>query len=1047
MIKRNYILTLFIFFQSCLIFANCPDALSGHTYLGEFNNSKYFLTNNATQWQTAKNNATANGGHLASINSEAENDFLLANISDIVFIGYNDAQTEGTFKWANGESVSYNNLSGSNSSSKDFANINFWNGGWTLDNKYVSRKSIVEIPCGSSGGGTGGGTGGDCFADISGFTTIGEFGNSKYYISNTAARPVDAQGIAVSNGGYLVTISSQEENDFVRQGADGVTYIGLTDQNTEGTLEWFNGESLTYNNVNPCGFCNENSSNQDYGVIQPWNGGWSFSNFWNKRKFIMEVPCNGNGGGGGGDECSFEVTFNASNAGSALSIDEITEVSGGYQFSSLATNSTTNYKAFNYLRDKNNGSQVSTTTQQLTFNSSIDEGYWDRENNVLYTTSLNTNNSFGNNTIVTLKKYDASGNQLWSSTFDMLVPGFQLIGARVRLATDNHLIIASSNGPNSYIVAAKTDLNGNLIWKKAIELGADAGTEIDYSENNSGGFHLSYRNGGPFLGNVNSQGNLQWVNGGSIGDPASVEVVYVGKSGDGERYYTKFYSLNIFKGGIGATNATTGQSVWELSPGEAQANGSNNYQGRVTKGIPTNDGGLVVFYSYRLGTFSSGFSSTVYLHERYDANGNLIWSRETPAKYFKYLDGKHLAAQDGGFILIDEVDGSSNWEMVRMTSEGFFEPDCGGGNNSNLPDLTVSNLSNLSNSGTQGEVIYFNVNLNNIGTAAATGSYNVNTYISTDNTFSSDDVLAGEIVTGDTPIGTTANVPSAITVPNLSNGNYYLIVVADALGQITESNENNNTVSTSFQITSGGGGGCSTSIPTFTSLGEFNGSAYYISNYISRAPNGHYTSNQNGGHLAVINSQAENDFIANQITELVYIGINDKDNEGSLEWFNGEPVNYTNFDVCSFCTGNSSNMDFVVMHSWNGGWSWSNFYNQRKFIMEIPCGANVNAPTINTLIALPSNEVEEEKLILEKVFPNPAMNNLYTAFYSPVDQEVEIQIIDARGVMVKQQLLNLHKGDNTVEISIADLQGGMYSIYTPQMNGRTATKRFIKVVD
>ena len=64
----------------------------------------------------------------------------------------------------------------------------------------------------------------------------------------------------------------------------------------EGDLNWVNGDPLTYNNIDPCGFCNANAPDQDYVIMAPWNGAWSFSNFYNSRLYVMEVECD-NGGG------------------------------------------------------------------------------------------------------------------------------------------------------------------------------------------------------------------------------------------------------------------------------------------------------------------------------------------------------------------------------------------------------------------------------------------------------------------------------------------------------------------------------------------------------------------------------------------------------------------------------------------------------------------------------------------------------------------------------------------------------------------------------
>ena len=221
------------------------------------------------------------------------------------------------------------------------------------------------------------------------------------------------------------------------------------------------------------------------------------------------------------------------------------------------------------------------------------------------------------------------------------------------------------------------------------------------------------------------------------------------------------------------------------------------------------------------------------------------------------------------------------------------------------------------------------------------------------------------------------------------------------------------------------GGGCPTSLSGFISLGEFNGSAYFLSNDVARPTDAQITAVSNGGNLAVINSQGENDFLFQQISELVYIGLNDETTEGILEWVDGSGVGYTNFDICSFCNANASDLDYVVMHGWNGGWSWSSIWNQRKYIVEVQCMVPLQTPNVsNTLIAFPTEEIE--KLTLDKLMPNPASEYIFASVRSPQEYEVEMHILDARGVLVKSEIVSLHKGSNTIEISIADLPNGFY---------------------
>jgi len=130
---------------------------------------------------------------------------------------------------------------------------------------------------------------------------------------------------------------------------------------------------------------------------------------------------------------------------------------------------------------------------------------------------------------------------------------------------------------------------------------------------------------------------------------------------------------------------------------------------------------------------------------------------------------------------------------------------------------------------------------------------------------------------------------------------------------------------------------CPDDIAGFEYLGEYNGHQYFLSDDAERPTDAQDIAEQNGGYLVVINDHAENDFLQQGISEMIYIGLNDAQTEGSPQWVNGSS-SYSNYDICSFCNENSNNLDYVVMHNWNGGWSWSSQWNSRKYIVEIPCG-------------------------------------------------------------------------------------------------------------
>ena len=120
--------------------------------------------------------------------------------------------------------------------------------------------------------------------------------------------------------------------------------------------------------------------------------------------------------------------------------------------------------------------------------------------------------------------------------------------------------------------------------------------------------------------------------------------------------------------------------------------------------------------------------------------------------------------------------------------------------NDDLPDLQVDFVGG-NYSGEPGAIAEFTFDLINAGTATATESYRIGFVLSTDAILSGDDVFAGEVPTGNTGVGTIADIGGAITIPaNMAAGNYYLIAKADFDEVVSESNEDNNLATSVFTI-------------------------------------------------------------------------------------------------------------------------------------------------------------------------------------------------------------------------------------------------------
>ncbi|MBQ7792672.1 MAG: C-type lectin domain-containing protein, partial [Clostridia bacterium] len=90
--------------------------------------------------------------------------------------------------------------------------------------------------------------------DICGDFSRGTFGGHTYQVFPEYVTPPEAERLCDELGGHLVTITSQEEHDFVNALAkdNGVTLytIGATDRAVEGQWEWMTGEVWDYTNWN-----------------------------------------------------------------------------------------------------------------------------------------------------------------------------------------------------------------------------------------------------------------------------------------------------------------------------------------------------------------------------------------------------------------------------------------------------------------------------------------------------------------------------------------------------------------------------------------------------------------------------------------------------------------------------------------------------------------------------------------------------------------------------------------------------------------------------
>ncbi len=129
---------------------------------------------------------------------------------------------------------------------------------------------------------------------------------------------------------------------------------------------------------------------------------------------------------------------------------------------------------------------------------------------------------------------------------------------------------------------------------------------------------------------------------------------------------------------------------------------------------------------------------------------------------------------------------------------------------------------------------------------------------------------------------------------------------------------------------------CGTTPTGFSSIGSLGDSEYFLS--LNKIPWTLAQANCEtfGGHLVTIGDEAEDDFIGDNITTVVHIGLNDVATENTYEWINGEAVAYTNFSSNS---DNSATNDYVYKAPWSSQrWGFHSNLVYKYYIMELDCG-------------------------------------------------------------------------------------------------------------
>ena len=133
------------------------------------------------------------------------------------------------------------------------------------------------------------------------------YGQSTYLLTQKATTWKEAQAIAQSYGGNLVTINDAAEEAWLKSnfGSSETFWLGINDVETEGEMKWVSGETVTYTNWKS-GQPNNYGNNEDYGIMYT-DGQWYDTPGTNTYRGIIEIDWSSVGGndtilGGAGND-------------------------------------------------------------------------------------------------------------------------------------------------------------------------------------------------------------------------------------------------------------------------------------------------------------------------------------------------------------------------------------------------------------------------------------------------------------------------------------------------------------------------------------------------------------------------------------------------------------------------------------------------------------------------------------------------------------------------------------------------------------------------
>ncbi|XP_060066710.1 C-type mannose receptor 2-like [Ylistrum balloti] len=301
---------------------DCLPFLPRTQYVKSYNDVCLFLLKRKLTWNDAQSNCSSGGGRLVQIQYQAKQDFLYNTLTAMkwtdwgVWIGATDHDSEGTWKWTDGTNLTYG----------------FWHPGEGPAHGFLFSKAGFEDCALMRLDDSGRWRDYDCGSILHHHTSVCEYQKVKEstsYPPKTTTLPTttvptipsspstlsttvrqtcpsfhpeaslvqyykksclrfvigdkswnDANAECISQGGLLLQIHSQQDQDFVYQSlkslrwSDAGAWIGATDRDGEGHWTWTDGSPVNYGHWNPGEGSYHNTTNENCAMINVDDGMW-----------------------------------------------------------------------------------------------------------------------------------------------------------------------------------------------------------------------------------------------------------------------------------------------------------------------------------------------------------------------------------------------------------------------------------------------------------------------------------------------------------------------------------------------------------------------------------------------------------------------------------------------------------------------------------------------------------------------------------------------------------------------------------------------------